>query len=77
MLSPLGLGLFVFGVLRSGEWGWIQPKPDSPEWLGLSPVIWLVCGGLALMWVFLRWETRLEERGAEPLVRPSMLRQRS
>jgi MFS family permease len=29
-----------------------------------------------LMWLFLTWETRLEERGADPLVRPSMLRSR-
>src|SRR6476659_6454720 len=28
VLSALGLALFVFGVLRTGEWGWIQPKPD-------------------------------------------------
>src|SRR6266567_2970816 len=26
VLSALGLGLFVFGVLRSAEWGWILPK---------------------------------------------------
>ena len=26
ILSALGLGLVVFGVLRTGEWGWIQPK---------------------------------------------------
>ena len=25
VLSALGLGLAVFGVLRSGEWGWVQP----------------------------------------------------
>ena len=25
-LTAAGLGLAVFGVLRSGEWGWIQPK---------------------------------------------------
>ena len=30
VLSALGLALLVFGVLRSGEWGWIQPKPDGP-----------------------------------------------
>ncbi len=30
VLSALGLALLVFGVLRSGEWGWIQPKPDAP-----------------------------------------------
>ena len=26
VLSALGLALLVFGVLRSGEWGWIRPK---------------------------------------------------
>ena len=26
LLSAAGLGLLVFGVLRSAEWGWIQPK---------------------------------------------------
>ena len=30
-LSALGLGLFVFGILRSGEWGWIQPQLGRPE----------------------------------------------
>src|SRR5690242_3899825 len=34
-LSALGLGLAVFGVLRSGEWGWVQPKPDAPSVLGV------------------------------------------
>ena len=34
-------GLLVFGVLRSSEWGWIQPKPDGPSWAGLSPTVWL------------------------------------
>src|SRR4051812_36307669 len=28
VLSATGLGLLVFGVLRSSEWGWIHPKPD-------------------------------------------------
>src|SRR6188508_3298146 len=28
VLSALGLGLLVFGVLRSSEWGWIHPKAD-------------------------------------------------
>ena len=29
-----GLGALVFGVLRSSEWGWIQPKPGGPSWAG-------------------------------------------
>jgi hypothetical protein len=35
--------------------------------------VWLILGGLFLIWLFYEWESRLERRGAEPLVRPSML----
>jgi len=72
-LSAAGLGLAVFGVLRAGTWGWVNPKGDAPSLLGLSPVVWLVFGGLLVVWLFLGWERRLESRGAEPLIRPSML----
>src|SRR2546422_4478700 len=58
VLSALGLGLLVFGVLRSGEWGWIQPKADGPSWAGLSPTVWLILGGLFVVWIFFRWEAR-------------------
>ena len=74
VLSALGLGLLVFGVLRSSEWGWIQPKPDGPSWAGLSPTVWLVLAGLLVIWLFFRWEERVEARGGEPLVRAEMLR---
>ena len=30
VLSALGLGLIVYGVLRSGTWGFIQPKTGAP-----------------------------------------------
>lgn len=73
VLSALGLGIFVFGVLRSGEWGWFRPKPGAPAWLGVSLVVWLVLAGLFLIWSFLRWEARLVKRGGEPLVDPVLL----
>src|SRR5437867_6230399 len=73
-LSALGLGILVFGVLRSGAWGWIQPKADGPSWGGVSPTLWLILIGLAVIWVFFRWEARREAQGKEPLVRPAMLR---
>ncbi|MFC9247997.1 MFS transporter [Streptomyces sp. NPDC057136] len=73
-LSALGLGIFVYGVLRSDEWGWFQPKPDAPSWLGVSLVVWLMLAGLLLVWLFLRWEARLVERHREPLIDPAMLR---
>ncbi|MFJ5222877.1 MFS transporter [Streptomyces sp. NPDC088400] len=73
VLSALGLGIFVFGVLRSDQWGWFRPKPDAPSWLGVSPVVWLMLAGLFLIWVFLHWEARLVVRGREPLVDPALL----
>jgi MFS family permease len=76
VLSALGLGLLVFGVLRTGEWGWIQPKADGPSWAGLSPSIWLILTGLLVIWIFFRWEERRDSQGKEPLVRPGMLRNR-
>jgi MFS family permease len=74
VLSAVGLALIVFGVLRTSEWGWIQPKADGPAWAGLSPSIWLILGGLFVIWVFFRWQARVESLGGEPLVRPAMLR---
>jgi MFS family permease len=76
LLSAVGLGALVFGVLRSSEWGWIQPKPDGPAWAGLSPTVWLILAGLFVIWVFSRWEARRAARGEEPLVRPGLLKNR-
>jgi MFS family permease len=73
-LSALGLGLIVFGILRSGTWGFVRARPDAPEWIGLSPVIWLLLGGGAVLALFVAWENRLLARGREPLVDPSILR---
>ena len=72
-LSALGLGLLVFGILRSSEWGWLQPKPDGPSWGGMSPTVWLMFAGLFVLWVFFRWEARVETHG-EPLLRADLLR---
>ena len=74
ILSAAGLAMIVFGVLRTSEWGWIQPKPDGPSWAGLSPTVWLLLGGLFVIWLFTRWEVRRVARGEEPLVRPGFLR---
>jgi len=73
-LSALGLGLVVLGVLRSGTWGLVKAKPDAPEWIGLSPVIWLIFAGGAVLALFLWWENRLVDREGEPLVNPAILR---
>ncbi|HTT28832.1 MAG TPA: MFS transporter [Solirubrobacteraceae bacterium] len=72
-LSALGLGLVVFAILKAGSWGFVQPKPEAPEWLGLSPAIWLLLGGGVVLWLFFHWENRQIKAGAEPLINPSIL----
>jgi MFS family permease len=73
-LSAAGLALIVLGVLRSGTWGFVQPKPEAPQWLGLSPVIWLVIAGGVVLGLFLWWESRRLERGEGALIDPGLLR---
>ena len=73
-LSAVGLALIVFGVLKSGTWGIVQPKPGAPEWLGLSPVVWLILGGGFVLFLFLSWERRRLDRGEGALFDPAMLR---
>jgi MFS family permease len=73
-LSALGLGLIVFGILKSGTWGVVQPKPEAPQWIGLSPVIWLILGGGVVLVLFLRWEALRIGRGEGALLNPKLLR---
>jgi MFS family permease len=74
VLSALGLGLVVYGILRSGTWGFVEAKQGAPTWLGLSPVIWLILGGGAVLCGFVSWQNRQLERGKEPLVDIAMLK---
>jgi MFS family permease len=73
-LSALGLALVVFGILRSGTWGLVKPKSGAPEWIGLSPTIWLLLGGGIVLWMFVQWENRQIAHDREPLVNPAIMR---
>ncbi len=75
-LSAVGLAMIVFGIIRAGTWGFVQPKPEAPQWLGASPVIWLLLGGAGVLTLFLLWENWRLHRGRAVLIRPSMLRVR-
>ena len=37
ILSAAGLGMAVFGVLRSGEWGWVQAEAGRARTCSASP----------------------------------------
>ena len=76
VLSALGLGLAVVGVLRSSEWGWLLPARAPRRCSGMSPVFWLILGGLVSLWLFMLHIRRLEAAGAEPLVSPSLFANR-
>src|SRR4051794_2227461 len=73
-LSAAGLGLVVYGILRSGTWGFVQPKPEAPTWVGLSPVIWLLLGGGVVLYGFVVWETHRRDTGRPVLIDPAILR---
>ncbi len=68
-LSAAGLGLAVFGILRSSQWGWIAPSSSAPFTpLGLSPVFWLITSGLVLLGFFARHERAMIAADKEPLL---------
>ncbi|MEV4411644.1 MFS transporter [Catellatospora sp. NPDC049609] len=72
-LSALGLVLVVYGILRAGAWGFVNPKPGGPVWFGLSPVLWLVIAGGLVLLGFLGRERRRRDRGQPVLIDPAML----
>ncbi len=76
LLSIIGLAAVVLGVLKSSAWGWVTPKPGATTVLGLSPTIWMVSGGLVVLWLLFRWESRVEARGADPLIHRDLVQNR-
>jgi MFS family permease len=73
VLSVLGLGMAVYGVLRLSEWGLVKPRPGAPDLLGISLTFWFVIAGLFVVWLFFRWENHRVATGREPLLRPDLL----
>jgi MFS family permease len=78
-LSALGLGLAVFGILKSSQWGLITPSGAltingtriTP--FGLSVVPFLIVAGVVVLGLFSRWEERLVRLGRRPLLSPDLL----
>ncbi len=66
VLSALGLGLLVFGVLQTTDRGWSDPV-----------ILLLIGGGVAVLGGFVRWIRRREANGEPVLVHPSIFRHRA
>lgn len=65
-LSASGLGLFVFGVLRTSTAGWSDPV-----------VVASILGGIGVLVLFWIWVSRCERAGEPVLVHPSIFRHRA
>lgn len=74
LLSALGLGLAVFGVLQAGAWGLFAPSTaGSPRLLGVSAAFWLIVVGGLVIAGFLAWVGRATELGRPALINRSLL----
>jgi MFS family permease len=80
LLSSLGLGLVVFGILKSSEWGLIEPRGaltiagQEITPFGFSAVPFLILAGLACLGGFAEWEERRERAGRDTLLDRRLLR---
>ena len=72
VLWAAAMGLFIFGVLKAGEWGWFLPTEGGPSALGMSPVFWLLLSGLVTLRLFMSHLRRLDRGGGEPLISLSL-----
>jgi MFS family permease len=78
-LSAFGLGLAVFGILKSSQWGLITPTGAltiggteiTP--FGLSVVPFLIAAGVGVLALFRRREQRQMRLGRPPLLSPDLL----
>ena len=68
ILAATGLGTIVLGTLQSSTWGMIVPKDSPIEPFGFSLTPFVIAGGVALLWAFVRWQRHREAIGTDPLV---------
>jgi MFS family permease len=80
VLSAVGLGLAVYGILKSSQWGLIEPRGAltvggreiTP--FGFSVVPFFILAGAGLLAAFVMWEERREGQGRDTLLDRSLLR---
>jgi EmrB/QacA subfamily drug resistance transporter len=79
-LSALGLGLAVYGILKSSQWGWVEPRGAltvggteiTP--FGFSIVPFFILAGLGCLALFATWEERREREGRDTLLDRTLLK---
>ncbi|MET0557373.1 MAG: MFS transporter [Solirubrobacterales bacterium] len=73
VLSALGLGILVFGVIQASNWGWLQPRNSPLEPFGFSLTPFMIAAGGVVLAGFASWERRRERLGLDPLVHLRLL----
>ena len=79
-LSALGLGLVVFGILKSSEWGLIEPRGaltiggEEITPFGFSVVPFLILAGVGLLAAFVALGGASRAPGRDTLLDRSLLR---
>ena len=80
LLSVVALGLVVFGILQSSEWGLIEPRGaleiggQEITPFGFSAVPFIILAGLGVLAAFALWEERREREGRDVLLDRSLLK---
>ncbi|HEU4658727.1 MAG TPA: MFS transporter [Capillimicrobium sp.] len=80
LISSSGLALAVFGILKSSEWGLVEPRGamtiagEEITPFGFSAVPFLILAGLGCLAGFVAWEQRRERAGRDVLLDRSLLR---
>jgi MFS family permease len=79
-LSAVGLGLVVFGILKSSTWGLIEPRGaltiggQEITPFGFSMVPFVILAGFGFLGAFVLWEERRERKGLDTLLDRALLR---
>jgi EmrB/QacA subfamily drug resistance transporter len=80
LLSAIGLGLVVFGILKSSEWGLIEPRGaltiggEEITPFGFSAVPFVILAGFAFLAGFTLWEDRRERLGRDTVLDRALLK---
>jgi MFS family permease len=80
LISSTGLALMVFGILKSSEWGLVEPRGaltiggQEITPFGFSAVPFLIAAGLACIGLFVLWEDRRERLGRDTLLDRRLLK---
>ncbi|MBO6003443.1 MAG: MFS transporter [Aeriscardovia sp.] len=64
ILSIIGFGGLVYGLIEGKSMGWWRASSGSPSWAGLSPVPWTLFLGALAIALFLFWQAHRVKKGS-------------